>query len=232
MTRNRADGLETRRKLLDAAGMLFAEKGFHDTKTADVCRVAKANIAAVHYHFRCKEDLYAAAWRNEFERSIEAYPPDGGVNASATAEERLRGHILALVRRSMDPNSRDFDIAHREMANPTGLLAEVVHTSMGPLRQMHLALIREILGPRVTEQDVQLCEMSISAQCLAFLMQERQRRFAPPEVRQIGPPRLNIDSVVLADHITRFSLAGLREVKQATETVCRKPTTARRVRDS
>lgn len=213
MTMNRANGLETRRRLLDAAGALFAEKGFHDTKTVDVCRAAEANVAAVNYHFRSKEEFYAATWRNEFERSVEAYPPDGGVVSSAPADERLRGHILALVKRSMDPASRDLDIAHREMSNPTGLLAEVMHRSLEPLRQMHLAIIREILGPRATEQDVQLCEMSIHAQCLAVLMLERQRRFAPLNSRPMGPPRLDIDGDVLAEHIALFSLAGLREVK-------------------
>ena len=214
MTTNRADGLETRRRLLDAAGALFAEKGYHDTKTADVCRAAEANVAAVNYHFRSKEELYAAAWRNEFDHSVEAYPPDGGVAANAPAEDRLRGHILALVRRSLDPASRDLDIAHREMSNPTGLLAEVMHRSLEPLRQMHVAIIHELLGPRATEKDVQLCEMSIHAQCFAALMQERQRRLAPHKARPMGPPRLQIDGDALAEHIVRFSLAGLREVKR------------------
>jgi len=217
MRTNRADGLETRRRLLDTAAALFAEKGYHDTKTADICRLADANVAAVHYHFGSKEDLYAAAWRNEFERSIEAYPPDGGVAESALAEDRLRGHILALVRRSMDPASRDLDIANREISTPTGLLAEVVRTSMEPLRQIHLAIIRQLLGPRATEQDVQLCEMSVHAQCLAALMHERQWRFAASKDRRMGPPRLDIDADALADHISRFSLAGLREVRRSAE---------------
>ena len=214
MTTNRSDGMETRGRLLDAAASIFAARGFHDTKTADICRAAEANVAAVNYHFRSKEELYAAAWRNEFDRSVEAYPPDGGVAANAPAEERLRGHILALVRRSLDPASRDLDIAHREMSNPTGLLAEVMHRSLEPLRQMHLEIIREILGPRATEKDVQLCELSVHAQCIAALMQERQRRIAPHKAQPVGPPRLQIDGDALAEHIVRFSLAGLREVKR------------------
>ena len=214
MAANRADGLETRRRLLDAAGVLFADKGFRDTKTADICRAAEANVAAVNYHFRSKEDLYVAAWRHEFERSIAAYPPDGGVAADAPAGDRLRGHIQALVRRFMDPTSRDLDIAHREMANPTGLLAEVMHSSFEPLRRMHLGIVRDLLGPRATEQDVQLCEMSVHAQCVAALMHERQRRIQPQGVRRTGPPKLNIGAAALADHVARFSLAGLREVRR------------------
>lgn len=211
---SRADGEKTRRRLLDAAGVLFAEKGFRETKTADICRAADANIASVNYHFRSKEALYVAAWRHEFERSLEAYPPDGGVAADAPAEDRLRGHIHALVKRFMDPASRDLDIAHREMSNPTGLLAEVLHRSLEPLRQMHLGIVRELLGPGATEQEVQLCEMSIHAQCFAALMHERQRRWAPQGARHAGPPKLTIGGTALAEHVVRFSLAGIREIRR------------------
>jgi TetR/AcrR family transcriptional regulator, regulator of cefoperazone and chloramphenicol sensitivity len=232
MATGRADGQDTRRRLLDAAGILFARKGFRGTTTADICRTAGANVAAVNYHFRSKEDLYVAAWRHEFERSITAYPPDGGVAANAPAEDRFRGHIQALVRRCKDPASRDLDIAHREMSNPTGLLAEVMHRSIEPLRQMHLDIIRKLLGHRATEQEVQLCEMSIHAQCFMALMHERHRRLAPQGVRQAAPPRLRIQEAALAEHVIRFSLAGLREVKKTAGLTCGrsggKPTEARR----
>lgn len=215
MTTTRADGLETRKRLLDAAGVLFAEKGFRDTTTAAICRAAGANIAAVNYHFGGKEELYVAAWRHEFERSLAAYPPDGGVAPDAPAEERLRGHIRAQVRRFMDPESRDMDIAHREMSSPTGLLAEVMHRSIDPLRRMHLAIVRELLGPRATEQEVQLCEMSTHSQCFVALMHERHRRAAPPGARRHAPPLPHVDEPALTAHIARFSLAGIRDVRKS-----------------
>ncbi len=222
MTTKRADGLETRRRLLDAASVLFAEQGLRETKTADICRAARANIAAVNYHFGGKEQLYVAAWRHAFERSIVAYPPDGGVSPGAPAADRLRGHILAAVNRFMDPLSRDLDMAHRELSNPTGLLAEVMHRSIEPLRQMHLAIVRELLGRSAAEQDVQLCAMSIHAQCFAVLMHERRQRLAPRGIPRQGPPPLNVGGPVLAAHIARFSLAGIREVRGGTSPAGRK----------
>ena len=214
---DRADGAETRRKLLDAAVTLFAEKGYHDTRTGEICGAARANIAAVHYHFGSKADIYIAAWRHAFERSIAAYPPDGGVPPGAPAEERLRGHVRALVRRSRDPAGRDLDIAHREMANPTGLLADVMHQSLEPMRQMHLGIIRGILGPEADEQDVDLCEMSIHAQCVVSLMHARQRRLAPRDMRPPPPHLRGVDEAALTEHILRFSLAGLREVRKRAQ---------------
>lgn len=217
MSTDRADSAETKRRLLDAAGLLFAGKGYRDTKTADICELAGANSAAVNYHFGSKEELFAISYRHEFERSIAKYPPDGGVPAKAPATERLRGNIQALVKRVMDPTSRELDIAYREMANPTGLLAEVIHRSIEPLRRFHLAIVRELLGPAVTEQDVELCSMSIHGQCFVVLMHERHRRMLPQAARDKVPPKVNVSPAVLSDHIVQFSLAGLTEIRRAAE---------------
>lgn len=217
MTRNNPGHADTRRRLLDAAVILFASKGFRNAKTADICKMAQANVAAVNYHFGSKEELYVAAWRHEFERSLADYPPDGGVAPEAMAEERLRGHIMASVRRFMDPASRDLDIADREMADPTGLLAEVMHRSIDPIRRMHAALVRKLLGPQASAQEVELCVMSIHAQCFAALMHERRRRLAPPQLRRKAPPGLRVNGATLTEHIVRFSLAGISAVRTAIE---------------
>jgi len=213
MNRSRSDGQETHNRVLDAAGAIFAAKGCHDAKVADICRKAKANVAAVNYYFGGKEKLYVEAWRDAFERSLAAYPPDGGIPASASAEERLRGQILALIKRIMDPNSLDFDIAHKEMANPTGLLSEVMRRSVEPLRQHLTTVVRELLGPQATEPQVRLCEMSIHSQCFGPLMHERHRRHAPKEHGGPGPLPKEITYAVMADHVFRFSLAGICEVR-------------------
>ncbi len=214
MRTDRADGTETRRKLLDAAGVLFAENGYHSTKTSDICAAAGANVAALHYHFGSKEKMYVAAWRHEFEKSIAKYPPDGGVPSAAPVAERLRGHTLALVRRSMDLESRDFDIARREMSHHTGLLSHVITDAMEPLRKMHVELIRAILGPEAAEQDVQLCAMSVHAQCVGSLMHARERRLAANDIPKPLPPVPRFNAEVLTDHIVRFSMAGLLAVRE------------------
>lgn len=213
MTTNRSDGMETRRRLLDAAGSVFAAKGFHDAKVAAICRLAAANIAAVNYHFGSKEALYVEAWRHAFERSIAAHPPNGGVPPTAPAEERLRGQLVALMRRVMDPDNLEFEIGHKEMANPSGLLSEVMHRSIDPLRQQLLAVVRDLLGARASEQQVRLCEMSIHAQCFTPLFHQRQQRKNAALNKPSGLPDLNMDVDVLAEHIFQFSLAGIRHLR-------------------
>ena len=80
----RKGSANTRKSLLTAASDIFAEKGYWNTTIAEICERAKANIAAVNYHFGDKETLYREAWRHSFRESLKAHPPDGGVDERPT----------------------------------------------------------------------------------------------------------------------------------------------------
>ena len=208
------DGVETRRGLLEAAREVFSEKGFRDATIADICELDGANTAAVNYHFRDKETLYVEAWRVAFERSLQAHPPDGGVPPDAPAEERLRGRILSLLQRIADPASHEFEIVHKELANPTGLLVEVMHESIEPIHRGLLAIARELLGGDAPERDVMLCAMSIRAQCYDLLIHRRHGGSHPGPPLPPGLPAFDLDIEVIAEHVTRFSLAGICDVRR------------------
>ncbi|MBN2713744.1 MAG: CerR family C-terminal domain-containing protein [Planctomycetes bacterium] len=225
MAVKRSDGIETKRKLMEAAGPIFALEGYHNAKIADICHLAGANVASVNYYFGSKESLYVQTWIHAFEESLKAYPPDGGVTDTAPAEKRLHGQITALMNRIMDPASIDFDIAHKEMANPTGLLSEAMHTYLAPLREQMINVIKEILGEGSTPQQVQLCEMCIKSMCFGPLMRERHMKNSPNKCKMAGPPPLiDVNIADIVEHILKFSVAGIREIKKEIK----KSTTSRK----
>jgi AcrR family transcriptional regulator len=207
--KQRSDGQETRQNLLAAAGEIFARKGFREATTAEICRQAAANVAAISYHFGSKEALYVESWRYAFTQSLTTYPLDGEISAEAPAEERLRGRILAIMRRIIDPQSHEFDIIHKEMASPTGLLAKAIQESVEPIFQGLALLVGELLGKGPQEHEVQLCTMRIRAQCFGPLLHARHCKIVT------GLPSTGLESLLddveqLADHVTRFSMAGIR----------------------
>jgi TetR/AcrR family transcriptional regulator, regulator of cefoperazone and chloramphenicol sensitivity len=217
MRKQRIDGQETRQNLLAAASEIFAKKGFRDATIAEICRQARANVAAANYHFGGKEALYTESWRFAFEKSLKTYPPDGGIGEGAPIEEQLRGRILAIMRRVIDPKSYELDIFYNEMANPTGLLAGTVQQSIEPIFRGLAAIVRELLGQQPDEQQVRLCLMSIRAQCFGPLMRERRRKISSSDPLPASS-EWNLDDLeILVDHVTRFSLAGIREIRSRME---------------
>ena len=80
--------------------------------------------------------------------------------------------------------------------------------------QGFIAIIRELLGPGGGEQSVLLCLMSIRAQCFNPLMRERRRRLNTAGLLPANQDPVMADIEALADHVTRFSLAGIRAIRE------------------
>lgn len=184
-------------------------------KLSEISLKAGTNIAAVNYHFGSKESLYSEAWRHAFAQSMEAHPPDGFVAADAPPEERLRGQVTALLHRISDPNNREFRIIQREFSNPTGLLSEVMRAEIRRLQQRTEKLVRELLGPQATEQEVQFCEVGVISQCINPIVIGSRRD--PGKENSEGPRRID-DIEAYARHVVTFSLAGIAAVRAAAET--------------
>lgn len=51
--------IDTKKKIMDAARILFAEHGFDGTSIRDIAKNAEVNVASINYHFSNKENLFA-----------------------------------------------------------------------------------------------------------------------------------------------------------------------------
>ncbi|HVS19316.1 MAG TPA: TetR/AcrR family transcriptional regulator [Planctomycetota bacterium] len=58
---------DTKARLLDAAEASFGEHGFQGSSLRAITSAAEANLAAVHYHFGSKEQLFAAVFARRIE---------------------------------------------------------------------------------------------------------------------------------------------------------------------
>ena len=89
----------TRQRVLDAAAQLFAERGFRKVTVREICRRARANVAAVNYHFRDKAGLY----REVVEMAIAVMDQTNTAarQAAETAPhgDRLRAHVQSTSAR-------------------------------------------------------------------------------------------------------------------------------------
>ena len=217
--RMRKDGMETRRRLLEAALEVFGEQGFHDATHAEICALAGVNISSINYHFHSKEGLYRATWEHAVKAIDALYPLDGGLGPEADPADRLRAQVRAMLNRAMDPRfGRIHDIRMMEMTNPTGILRESFVRRLEANRAITLGYLRDFLGPRATCEDLEFCEMSIVSPCLVV------HRLAPASGKKQGsghPPlpwRFTAATTErLAEHISEFCLAGLVAVRRRIE---------------
>ncbi|OQY03968.1 MAG: hypothetical protein B6I22_10445 [Desulfobacteraceae bacterium 4572_123] len=202
----REDGKETRSRILGCACEIFAEKGYQTAKVADICQLAGANVAAVNYYFGDKATLYTEAWQQAFKKCSELALPDV---TGTSPEEQLRIHIHSLLQNFTDQSDRgQFTRLYlMELTNPTGLIHNIWHELIEPRRQIILEVIRSIMETKADDEAVFFCEMSIISQCRA-LMTTR-----PSDMEYMLGQPISSDLIMrLADHITRFSLAGIKAV--------------------
>jgi AcrR family transcriptional regulator len=195
---------DTEHRLLEAAGEVFAEKGFRAATIRDIIRRARANIAAVNYHYGDKERLYAAVFRYARFCCQERYPLD--IAAAGSPEERLHGVIESLLLRILDHGrpAWHWQLMAREMIEPTAALDEMVENSIKPEFTFIAGIVCEITRLPRTDWRVSLCVHSIIGQVLFY-------RHAHAVVSRMHPEQKfdRKDLELLADHITRFSLCAL-----------------------
>lgn len=206
--RSRADGIQTRQRILQAACEVFAEKGYRAATVVEICRRAQSNPASIKYHFKDKESLYVAVWRHAANEAIKLYPVAGGVASTASPEERFQGFLTSLLQRMTDGGRLGtfHQLRMMEMAHPTGLIDQVRWQVLKPLRDYLRQLLCELLNRKPTARELDYCEMTVIGPCLLAQLSAHQKRAGATPVHR--PVELH----TYATHCTAFGLAGLRAV--------------------
>jgi AcrR family transcriptional regulator len=186
---------------------MFAELGFHHTTVREICHRAGANIAAVNYHFRDKTGLYTEVVRQSM-RAARLDAVRAAFEKNLPPEEILRAVIRARLEslRSLDLGDWHFRIFAHELAKPTPAMNIVVNEAIRPLYSRMCTLLGSILNLPPDDEKTRLCAHSIIGQILFYA-------FARPVISRLAPEmKLSGTQIdLLADHITEFSLAYLRQ---------------------
>lgn len=197
---------QTRDKIIEAAGQVFADRGFHAATVRDVCKLAGANVAAVNYHFRDKLGLYKEVLQHSARAAKQGMA--AALDSKARPEEILRAVVRARIRSLFGDSRSDwqFRIMLHEVTQPTPVIAHVIEEIMRPIYARMLALIGEILGLPPDHERTRLCQNSIMGQILLYpLAWPLLIHFWP----QLKKTPAQLDRV--AEHIADFSLAYLKQ---------------------
>lgn len=196
-------GDNPRQRLLEAAGEIFAEKGFKGATVREIIDRAGVNIAAVNYYFRDKERLYIEAVKHGacVEADEHLSWPDGTAPAVKLADF-IRFHVVRLL----DPVKPAWHarLIMRELTQPSAACTELVGDYIEPKSQILGGILKELLPPDTPRQKLYLTAFSIMGQILFYCTHK------PIVLLLLGEEdRPYEDTAALADHITRFSLRAL-----------------------
>lgn len=195
---------DTEQRLLEAAGRIFAEKGFRATTVREICQQAGANGAAVNYYFRDKEKLYHEALHQGFQCGWREIPlphwPEG-----TPAVQKLRDFIRTVLSRMLGSKSQPWQmqLCMRELSQPSSAGVELVREFIRPVYECLWSLLREV-RPEVSEEKLHLISFSIIGQCF-YLRVGRQVLGLVVGEQEFE----SYDTERLVEHIAEFSLAAL-----------------------
>ena len=201
--------LETRERLLRTAERLFADRGFRRITVRDISRAARANVAAVNYHFGSKLGLYREVLKRAAEGMNATTETAKQAGAACPADERLRRFIQVFLRRVMSPDasaSCTHRLINREMSDPTPALDALVDRGLRPRIEYLRGVIAELMGVPPDDPRVMRCVASVQSQAITYLPNALAARL----MDRSAITAEEIDEI--ARHIAEFSLAGIQAI--------------------
>jgi AcrR family transcriptional regulator len=203
---SRTSDLETRARLLAVASRRFAERGYDKVTVRDICRRARANVAAVNYHFGGKNGLYREVLRSAIQIMQGTTEAARLAGANQPPGQQLQAFITCFLQRVVEGrNSWIHRLMMHELSEPTGGLELVVTEVLRPRMAYLTGIIAAIIGTTDDDPRVVRCLMSVQAQIHALITKN-----AIVERLGLGQSITPESVPAIADHITRFSLAGIR----------------------
>ena len=156
----RPSAVSTPERIIEAAGQIFAEKGFLAATGKEISQRAEANNAAINYHFGGLEALYREAIRVAQERLLAAGSYADELPSGRSLDERLLA-LCEMMIRSLHLGAGEgweMHLLSREAFTPSGVL----DLSQSDLLVRRIRVLSEVVSegldrPAVDPTVVQTC---------------------------------------------------------------------------
>ena len=197
----------TKDRLINAAAVLFAERGFENVTVREICSASQANVAAVNYHFGDKAGLYRSIVLHAIEVMLETNEQLQKAGAGLSPEDQVREFVKVFVRRltSEGPNNWIHKLMAREMEHPTEALDLVMNQVVRPRLDYLSGVAGAIMGLPPDDPRVRRSVASLQGQCLMAV-----RKVPSPLAKAWGGVAQDLAGLIV--HIAEFSIGGMRAI--------------------
>jgi AcrR family transcriptional regulator len=201
---------EARRKLIQAAGQVFAEVGYDAATVRQITDRAEVNVASINYHFGDKLNLYREVLSETFPQRTRLL---GERCSDGSPKERLHRFIEWMVGEETDEERPWLRVlVMREISDPLSSRApELLVDLIRPNHQILSSILNELTGESLTKTDLEVLTQMVAALCVHWLDRPAFIQKLSPELT-FGPQEMKN----LVDGIHVFALGGVSNfVRQA-----------------
>lgn len=208
--------LDTAARLLEAAGPVFAARGFDRATVREICSAAGVNVASVGYHFGDKMGLYRTLIRSIRDARERQFPtPD---NRDADPADVLAKIVRTMMSRMLaaDPSGWESQLCMREMQNPTLVFEDIVREFFKPLFDRLVHVLGQLIGGDdpdrcVPDHVVRQMALSVVGQCVYYKVGAGVIEILIPRDQR----RDHYDVETISRHVTAFTLAAAKQTSQS-----------------
>lgn len=160
--------IETKEKIMNAARILFADRGYEGASVREIAKAAEVNVASLNYHFSSKENLFLEILRAGYiECSVQMK------NLVEKNKGNLENTMVDFFRYFVE-NSPTLISHFKLMMSPQhshNVTSEGTEDSMyGPPGGMIIAKVLRSECPKCTDEDLHWALKTLFSQCTHLAM--------------------------------------------------------------
>lgn len=199
----RENGEITRAKIIEAAGRLFAEKGYAETTNKEISEASGTNITGINYHFGSREGLYKAVVR---EVSCHMLNPEylACFDDDRLSDEEKVGVFIDYKAR-LGPDCWQHRLWAREVVAPSSIWLKVANEDAMSKIELVSRALSSYTGIPINEPELQLCLLNIMSPIISLLM-------ISDKLHKERLPILASDPDMVSRSIKSFIFAGIDRI--------------------
>ena len=200
----RRDGAEKRAALLEAAGQIFAERGYAATTSKEICHRAGTNSAAVNYYFGGKDGLYQEVLKEAHRQLVSVEQLDNIACTQDAPEVKLRA-FLGMMLSAASPATKFWGIRLflRELVSPSALGTKTIVGSSLPKAARLRQIVHELTGLPLDSEVLNRAVGLVAAPCIGLIL------FSGTPFVQVYPEMYPNNQESLLDDVVKYVIAGL-----------------------
>jgi len=141
----------TKQKVVDAATLLFFQKGFHGTSVRDIAERAMVNVSLISYYFNSKQGLLEYAVTNYYEMYLQTMETALQKNDEEDHLTKIKKVIFAMINYKTE-HFHLTSFINRELSLDSTFVREMTVTYLAKENHLLGELFEPILGTNMKRQ--------------------------------------------------------------------------------